>query len=213
MAANSVVRARIEEGIKDKAEAVLAAMGLTTSDAFRFLMVRIAKEGRLPFDLHAPTSDVVQAMKEARRMPLDKNGILLNLVCAGVNELVDRKLIDLGSLEDSEGRLDTSLFGKPARVLWWGIGFGELTISVWWNVKPGCREEKSQKPLNKQISKAVDACCTVWLERKAGKWIQAHKDGGVAKVDTYLSRTAQNHLSRQAEVLPHGYMKDGTFFM
>ena len=35
MAANSVVRARIDQRIKDEAAAVLAAMGLTVSDAFR----------------------------------------------------------------------------------------------------------------------------------------------------------------------------------
>jgi DNA-damage-inducible protein J len=207
-----VVRARIEEGVKNQAEAVLAAMGLTTSDAFRFLMVRIAQEGKLPFALNSPDSDIVHAMKEARRKPLNKDQILLNLICAGVNELVDRKLIDLGSLEDSEGRLDTPLFGRPARVLWRGIGHGELAITVWWNVKPGCSEEPTQKPLSKQISKAVDACCTSWLERKTGKWIQIHEDGGLAKVDVYLSRTAQNHLSGQPEVVPHGYKRDGKFF-
>ena len=34
MTANSVVRARIDERIKNEAAAVLAAMGLTVSDAF-----------------------------------------------------------------------------------------------------------------------------------------------------------------------------------
>jgi len=34
MAENSVVRARIDERIKEEAAAVLAAMGLTVSDAF-----------------------------------------------------------------------------------------------------------------------------------------------------------------------------------
>jgi DNA-damage-inducible protein J len=34
MPANAVVRARIDEHIKDEATAVLAAMGLTVSDAF-----------------------------------------------------------------------------------------------------------------------------------------------------------------------------------
>ena len=38
MPENSVVRARIDERIKDVAAAVLAAMGLTVSDAFRIAM-------------------------------------------------------------------------------------------------------------------------------------------------------------------------------
>ncbi len=41
---NTVVRARIDEETKDEAAAVLAAMGLTVSEAFRLMMVRIAKE-------------------------------------------------------------------------------------------------------------------------------------------------------------------------
>ena len=213
MSASVVVRARVEQKIKDEAEAVLASMGLTTSDAFRFLMVRIARERRLPFGLEAPAIEVIQAVKDARRTPLDKNGILLNLICAGVNELVDRNLLDLDSLEDVEGRLDTVLFGKPSRVLWRGIHYGELAITIWWNVKPGCSEENTQKPLTKQISSAIDACCTAWLERKKGKWIQVHQDGTMAKVDTYLSRTAQNHMSQQAEVIPHGYARSGKFII
>jgi DNA-damage-inducible protein J len=46
---NSVVRARINRDIKDEASAVLKAMGVTVFDAFRLMMVKIAKEGsRLP---------------------------------------------------------------------------------------------------------------------------------------------------------------------
>jgi len=47
MPENSVVRARIDERIKTEAAAVLEAMGLTVSDAFRLMMVRIAKEKAL----------------------------------------------------------------------------------------------------------------------------------------------------------------------
>jgi DNA-damage-inducible protein J len=39
MAANAVVRARIDEHIKEEASAVLAAMGLTVSDAFRIMLL------------------------------------------------------------------------------------------------------------------------------------------------------------------------------
>ena len=40
MSANAVVRARIDEHIKEEATAVLAAMGLTVSDAFRILLTQ-----------------------------------------------------------------------------------------------------------------------------------------------------------------------------
>jgi len=49
--ANSVVRTRIDEAIKQSATEVLAAMGLTVSDAVRILLTRIARERALPFDL------------------------------------------------------------------------------------------------------------------------------------------------------------------
>ena len=67
MAANTVVRARIDERIKEEATVVLASMGLTVSDAFRMLLTRIAVEKALPFEPLAPNAETIAAMKEARR--------------------------------------------------------------------------------------------------------------------------------------------------
>ena len=67
MAANAVVRARIDENIKEEATAVLAAMGLTPSDAFRILMTRVAREKALPFEPLVPNKETIEAMKEARK--------------------------------------------------------------------------------------------------------------------------------------------------
>lgn len=67
MPENAVVRARIDQRIKDEAAAVLGAMGLTVSDAFRLLMVRIAKEKALPFEPLVPNTETIEAMKAARR--------------------------------------------------------------------------------------------------------------------------------------------------
>jgi DNA-damage-inducible protein J len=67
MTENAVVRARIDERIKNEAAAVLGAMGLTVSDAFRLMMVRIAKEKALPFEPLVPNAETIEAMKAARR--------------------------------------------------------------------------------------------------------------------------------------------------
>jgi len=67
MATNSVVRARIDERVKEEAEAVLASIGLTVSDAFRMMMIRIAKEKSLPFEPLVPNEETIKAMKAARR--------------------------------------------------------------------------------------------------------------------------------------------------
>jgi DNA-damage-inducible protein J len=67
MPANAVVRARIDEHIKEEAATVLATMGLTVSDAFRIMLTRIAREKALPFEPLVPNEETIQAMKEARR--------------------------------------------------------------------------------------------------------------------------------------------------
>lgn len=67
MTTNVVVRARIDEHIKEEASAVLAAMGLSVSDAFRIMLTRVAREKALPFEPLVPNATTVEAMKEARR--------------------------------------------------------------------------------------------------------------------------------------------------
>lgn len=66
MTANAVVRARIDEHIRDEAAIVLAAMGLTVSDAFRMMLTRVVSEKALPFEVLAPNAKTIAAMKEAR---------------------------------------------------------------------------------------------------------------------------------------------------
>ena len=70
---NTVVRARIDEKTKDEAAAVLASIGLTVSDAFRLMMVRIAREKALPFEPLVPNKETVAAMQEARRGGLERH--------------------------------------------------------------------------------------------------------------------------------------------
>jgi DNA-damage-inducible protein J len=67
MTENAIVRARIDEAIKAEASAVLSAMGLTVSDAFRMMMTRIAAEKALPFEPLVPNAETIQAMREARK--------------------------------------------------------------------------------------------------------------------------------------------------
>lgn len=66
MAENAVVRARIDEHIKEEASVVLAAMGLTVSEAFRIMLTRIAREKALPFEPLVPNETTIAAMREAR---------------------------------------------------------------------------------------------------------------------------------------------------
>lgn len=67
MSTNAVVCARIDEHIKEEATVVLAAMGLTVSDAFRIMLTRVARERALPFEPLAQNAVTIEAMKQARR--------------------------------------------------------------------------------------------------------------------------------------------------
>jgi DNA-damage-inducible protein J len=57
----------IDERIKEEASVVLAAMGLTVSDAFRIMLTRVAREKALPFEPLISNDVTIQAMKDARR--------------------------------------------------------------------------------------------------------------------------------------------------
>ena len=63
-AAETYVRARIDARTKERATAALAAMGLSVSDAIRLLMLRIADEHRLPFEVKVPNATTRRAMAE-----------------------------------------------------------------------------------------------------------------------------------------------------
>jgi len=71
MISDSVVRARINGKVKDEASDILGAMGLTLSDAYRMLLIRVVEDRALPFDLLNPNEETIAAMREARtkRLP------------------------------------------------------------------------------------------------------------------------------------------------
>ena len=62
-----VFRALIDEKTREEAITVLDSVNLTVSNAFRFMMVWIAAEKRLPFEILAPNKETVAAMESARR--------------------------------------------------------------------------------------------------------------------------------------------------
>jgi DNA-damage-inducible protein J len=67
MPANDVVRARIDAKTKAEASAVLATIGLTVSDAFRLLMLRVAQDKALPFEPLIPNAETIAAMEASLR--------------------------------------------------------------------------------------------------------------------------------------------------
>jgi DNA-damage-inducible protein J len=63
--ATTMVHIRVDRKIKEKAGKTLAAMGISVSDAVRILLVRVAAEKALPFDVKVPNATTVKAMRAA----------------------------------------------------------------------------------------------------------------------------------------------------
>ena len=61
---DAYVRARIDAATKERAVEALADMGLSVSDAIRLLLIRVADERRLPFEVKAPNKVTREAIAE-----------------------------------------------------------------------------------------------------------------------------------------------------
>src|SRR5271157_6637844 len=67
LVATTMVHVRVDEKTKQKAAKTLAAMGISVSDAVRMLLVRVAAEKALPFEVRIPNAVTVKAMRAADR--------------------------------------------------------------------------------------------------------------------------------------------------
>ena len=63
--ATTMVHVRVDEKTKQRATKTLAAMGMSVSDAVRMLLVRVAAEKALPFEVRVPNATTVKAMRTA----------------------------------------------------------------------------------------------------------------------------------------------------
>ncbi|BCX81781.1 DNA-damage-inducible protein J [Methylomarinovum caldicuralii] len=63
--ATTMVHVRIDERVKKEASEALEEMGLSVSDAVRMLLVRVAAEKRLPFEVRVPNAVTRAAVEEA----------------------------------------------------------------------------------------------------------------------------------------------------
>jgi DNA-damage-inducible protein J len=63
----AMVHVRVDEKVKKQAAATLKRMGMSVSDAVRMLLVRVAAEEALPFDVRVPNATTVKAMQAADR--------------------------------------------------------------------------------------------------------------------------------------------------
>lgn len=101
-----VVCASIDEKTGDEAATMFDSIGLTVSDPFRPMMVRIATGERLPFELLLPNEEIVAAMLAARRGKL--------AVVGGIDGLV----ADPNAEDQADGWLRAVQTGIGAETSW-----------------------------------------------------------------------------------------------
>ena len=67
MPVNSIVRARVDETLKQEAAAILATMGLTVSDFVRIGLTRVVSEQGLPFEMKVPNRLTAETLAKSER--------------------------------------------------------------------------------------------------------------------------------------------------
>lgn len=157
-----------------------------------------------------------------------KNDPYRNLLVAAVNKLIEEKHISL-ILEDvneerEKGHIFLELFKHNSVIIWRNIGFGELSISVWWkydhskhpqaNLEGSYRESfRSSEPLaNKShYRKFVGVAASCWLERLTGKYIQGKNRRGI--FDIYTRKGELEILKELPIQKPKGYEISGRFHL
>jgi DNA-damage-inducible protein J len=63
--ATTVVHDRVDEKVKEEAAETLAKMSMSVSDAVRMMLVQVAADTALPFEVRVPNATAVRAIKAA----------------------------------------------------------------------------------------------------------------------------------------------------
>lgn len=77
MAATAIVQARLEPEVKEEATRILAAIGMTPSEAVRLLFMRVVAEQAFPMELLVPNATTIAAMREKNLPSFDSIDDLL----------------------------------------------------------------------------------------------------------------------------------------
>jgi len=67
MAKTATIRARVDPALKDDAEAIIGALGLTPTEAITIFYTQLTLRGGLPFEVRLPSRATVAAMRDVNR--------------------------------------------------------------------------------------------------------------------------------------------------
>lgn len=65
MAKTETIRARVEPGLKQQAEAVLGELGLSATEAITLFYRQVTMHRGLPFEVKIPNAETVEALRQA----------------------------------------------------------------------------------------------------------------------------------------------------
>ncbi len=61
----AIINARIERGLKNKAESIFHHLGISSAEAIRLFYSQVCLQKGLPFDVKIPNSETIKAMQDA----------------------------------------------------------------------------------------------------------------------------------------------------
>ncbi|MGN5575830.1 hypothetical protein [Enterobacter sp. Lyrl_3] len=158
----------------------------------------------------------------------ERQGVILPLMVAGINELIRKEKIDLnGKSVDANapeelkgGYIHTTLYGCPSLINWRDIGYDKLRISVWWDYRPENLPQRARSWLERQkpctstplvkshnLPDLLGAYGSCWLERKEGKYIIGKL--GEQFFNIYLRKNTYYPLDHAPMEEPLGYKLSG----
>lgn len=152
------------------------------------------------------------------------------LLIAGINELLNRRLIALNVKDDDvdseneKGYVLVNLFEQPSVIIWRNIEFEELLISVWWkynhdlhpqaNLTGNAKENfNGSSPLAKRnlYKNFVGVTASGWLERRTSKHLQGK--GNNCILDVYTRNGERSEIENLPCPQPNGFRAEGKFFI
>ncbi len=66
MTKSAIVQARMEPGLKQEADAILATLGLNATTAITLFYTQVVQQGGIPLELKVPNDETIDAINELR---------------------------------------------------------------------------------------------------------------------------------------------------
>ncbi len=73
MTKSAIVQARMEPGLKQEADAILATLGLNATTAITLFYTQVVQQGGIPLELKVPNDETIDAINELRAPNRRKN--------------------------------------------------------------------------------------------------------------------------------------------